>query len=76
MDTPGWLDQTIRPPGEPEIEVNPVTNEIEVTWKLAPPIEGRFTLLVPASVAGKIAEKIGDVLPLMLPVVALGLAAF
>jgi hypothetical protein len=72
--TPGWIDQTIRPPGEPEIEVNPVTNEIEVTWTLATPVEGRITLLVPASVAGKIAEKIGDVLPLMVPVLTVAMA--
>lgn len=49
-----WIDLTIRPDGEPEIEVTP-TDEFEISWQL--PDGGRLTLLVSREVVGKAAER-------------------
>ena len=50
-----WIDLTVRPDGEPEIEVTP-TDEFEITWQL--PEGGRLTLLVPREVADKAARTL------------------
>lgn len=60
-----WMDLTIRPTGDPEIDVNPETGEFELSWQV-PEAEGsRVTMLVPREVADRAVERIRDLLMLL-----------
>ena len=54
-----WLDQTIRPGGEPEVDVNPATGEVELSWALDD--QSRFTLLLERSVVEKLPASLAKV---------------
>lgn len=41
----GWIDMTVRPEGPPEVDVNDITGELELTWRLEGE-GGRLTLLI------------------------------
>lgn len=61
-----WTDQTIRPPGEPEIDYNPESQEFELSWTYAGDITGRLTILVPTDVLDRMtvtAREQLDILP-------------
>jgi hypothetical protein len=59
--TAPWMDMTLRPEGDPSLDVNPMTGEVELTWPLAND-GGRLTLLIPRKVAERLPESLNDLL--------------
>lgn len=69
--TAPWTDMTLRPEGEPEIDVNPMTGEYEFTWTLAAE-GGRITLLMPKDAVDRLTIRARELLALLsLAIVAL-----
>lgn len=61
---PPWIDHTIRPPGEPEVELNPVNDEVEVSfsWDCVPGLTGSTTYLIPRAAAEKLRDRLTAIL--------------
>lgn len=58
-----WIDTTVRPPGDPEVELTP-NDEVEVSfsWDEIPGITGRHTILVSREAAERLLEGLTRVL--------------
>lgn len=63
VTTGSWIDLTVRPEGEAEIDVNPVNGEFEFTWTLERP-DGRITLLVPREAVATVVSRATELLAL------------
>lgn len=63
--TTPWMDVTIRPEGEPEIDVNPATGEFEFSWMVAGGEAGRITLLIPPDAVRRLTERTSELLGLL-----------
>lgn len=63
-----WIDSTWRPPGDPDIDLNPINGDLEISWNLALPdddglpITGRFSVLVSREVAEQILKRARELL--------------
>ena len=60
-----WTDQTVRPPGEPEIDYNPESHEFELSWEYAGDVTGRLTVLIPGDVLDRLTVKARGMLALL-----------
>lgn len=58
-----WIDLTVRPEGEAEVELDPVTGYFEFTWKLEGD-GGRVTLLVPRETVENAVSRTTELLAL------------
>lgn len=58
-----WIDLTVRPTGDPEIDVNPATNEFEFSWTLAD--NGRLTILMSQEAVDKATSKARSLLAIL-----------
>jgi len=71
-----WIDHTIRPPGEPEIDYNPESGEFELSWKWDSDdrdVTGRLTLLLPADVLDRLTQRARELLGLIVPAITIAL---
>ena len=58
-----WIDLTMRPEGEAEVDVNPMTGEFEFTWQLEGD-GGRITLLIPRESVATVVSRTSELLAL------------
>lgn len=63
----GWIDMTIRPEGDPEVEFNDLTGEFEFTWPQGD--SGRLTILLPRDTVQKAYAATGKLLGSLLAMV-------
>lgn len=59
-----WIDLTVRPEGEAEIDVNPATGDFEITWRIED-AGGRITLLLRKDAVDRLATRARELLVLL-----------
>jgi hypothetical protein len=71
-----WIDMTMRPASEPEVDVHP-GGEFEYSWTLGS--GSRLTVLIPRDVADRMSSRVRELLALLppvLPILVIGLISW
>lgn len=58
-----WVDITVRCPEDAEVDVQPISNTIELSWPL--PGGSRATVLLKPDAARRLNERLGELLMLV-----------